>query len=95
MKSVLTDTRICFIGDSFVNGIGDPEGLGWVEEFALRLEGRVMISLTTTLGYGGSSVNIRARWLGEVAVACPKAMTGGSCSPSVSMTPRSKTVRPV
>lgn len=24
------DIRICFIGDSFVNGTGDPEYLGWV-----------------------------------------------------------------
>ncbi len=24
------DTRLFFIGDSFVNGTGDPEGLGWV-----------------------------------------------------------------
>jgi len=55
MKSVLTDTRICFIGDSFVNGIGDPEVSVGREEFALRLEGRVMISLTTTWGYGGKA----------------------------------------
>jgi hypothetical protein len=25
----VTDIRICFIGDSFVNGTGDPLCLGW------------------------------------------------------------------
>ncbi|PLA74456.1 lipase [Hydrogenovibrio sp. SC-1] len=25
----MSDTRICFIGDSFVNGTGDPQMLGW------------------------------------------------------------------
>ncbi|MGY4098205.1 hypothetical protein ACW2Q0_01365 [Nocardia sp. R16R-3T] len=24
------DLRVCFIGDSFVAGVGDPQGLGWV-----------------------------------------------------------------
>ncbi|NEP16666.1 MAG: lipase [Leptolyngbya sp. SIO4C1] len=26
----MKDTRICFVGDSFVNGTGDPTYLGWV-----------------------------------------------------------------
>lgn len=26
----MSDIRICFVGDSFVNGAGDPEFLGWV-----------------------------------------------------------------
>jgi lysophospholipase L1-like esterase len=25
----ITDIRICFVGDSFVNGTGDPDCLGW------------------------------------------------------------------
>jgi len=25
-----TDVRVCFVGDSFVAGVGDPEHLGWV-----------------------------------------------------------------
>ncbi|NCO13075.1 MAG: hypothetical protein GW843_02735 [Thiomicrospira sp.] len=26
---MMTDTRICFIGNSFVNGTGDEKMLGW------------------------------------------------------------------
>ena len=26
----MTDLRVVFVGDSFVAGVGDPEGRGWV-----------------------------------------------------------------
>lgn len=34
--------RLCFVGDSFVNGVGDPDGLGWVGRVcaAARRQGR-------------------------------------------------------
>ena len=34
MTSQLTDVRICFIGDSFVAGAGDPRHLGWAGRLA-------------------------------------------------------------
>ena len=57
------DCRVCFIGDSFVQGTGDPTGLGWV--------GRV-VSETKQAGWnitgynlgvrGETSRDIMARW---------------------------------
>ncbi|WP_329255964.1 GDSL-type esterase/lipase family protein [Actinoallomurus sp. NBC_01490] len=35
------DVRICFIGDSFVQGVGDPEYLGWVGRVLQRTPGEV------------------------------------------------------
>jgi hypothetical protein len=29
LKSLHQEVRICFVGESFVNGTGDPECLGW------------------------------------------------------------------
>ncbi|MCH9812597.1 MAG: lipase [Epsilonproteobacteria bacterium] len=34
----MQDIRICFIGDSFVNGTGDREKLGWIGRVAERAE---------------------------------------------------------
>jgi acyl-CoA thioesterase-1 len=34
------DIRICFIGDSFVNGTGDDEALGWVGRVCAAARGR-------------------------------------------------------
>ena len=31
--------RICFISDSFVNGVGDDDGLGWTRRVVARLRG--------------------------------------------------------
>jgi lysophospholipase L1-like esterase len=31
-----TDRRVCFVGDSFVAGVGDPEHRGWVGRVAAR-----------------------------------------------------------
>lgn len=60
--------RICFIGDSFVNGTGDPDYLGWT--------GRICIA-ARNLGYdityynlgirGDTSADIKARWLREIS----------------------------
>jgi lysophospholipase L1-like esterase len=68
-----SDIRICFIGDSFVNGTGDPECLGW--------PGRVCVAA----GYQGynvtyynlgirreTSADIRDRWHQEVERRLPE-----------------------
>lgn len=34
----MTDTRICFIGDSFVNGTGDPQMLGWAGRLCIQAQ---------------------------------------------------------
>ncbi len=60
----MTDTRICFFGDSFVNGTGDPAYLGW--------SGRVCAAMAHpgltyyNLGIrGNTSEQIEARWPAE------------------------------
>lgn len=32
----MDDLRVCFVGDSFVAGVGDPEQLGWAGRVAAR-----------------------------------------------------------
>jgi lysophospholipase L1-like esterase len=63
------DRRICFVGDSFVNGMGDPDLLGWV--------GRICAGRSLTLYNLGvrrqTSAEIAARWSAEVACRCPPA----------------------
>ena len=46
---IAEDIRICFVGDSFVNGIGDETALGWV--------GRVC-ALAHTHGFPLTSYNL-------------------------------------
>jgi acyl-CoA thioesterase-1 len=33
-RGMRSDVRVCFVGDSFVAGVGDPEQLGWVGRLA-------------------------------------------------------------
>jgi acyl-CoA thioesterase-1 len=73
----VTDIRICFIGDSFVNGTGDPLCLGWT--------GRVCAT-AIHLGYPityynlgirrETSADIAARWREECARRLPPTMDG-------------------
>lgn len=64
----MTDRRICFVGDSFVNGTGDPEKLGWTGRFAATLEARDPALEITHYNLGirrNTSSDIRERWLRE------------------------------
>ena len=59
--------RICFVGDSMVNGTGDPAYLGWVGR-VLQAERGLRSELT---GYNlgirrDRSDQIRLRWRAEV-----------------------------
>ncbi|HEY6984189.1 GDSL-type esterase/lipase family protein [Reyranella sp.] len=69
--------RICFVGDSMVNGTGDPAYLGWVGR-VLQDERRRGIELT---GYNlgvrrDRSDQIRARWRAEVEARLPAEFEG-------------------
>ena len=69
--------RICFVGDSIVNGTGDPEYLGWVGR-VLRDERTRRTELT---GYNlgirrDTSAQIRARWNEEVTQRLPAEFEG-------------------
>jgi acyl-CoA thioesterase I len=65
--------RICFIGDSFVNGTGDDSGLGWVGRVSAAARGRGCDLTHYNLGIrGDTSTLIAARWEREVQVRLPR-----------------------
>lgn len=60
--------RICFIGDSFVNGTGDPECLGWTGRISVAAQKQGYDVTYYNLGVRGeTSADIKARWLQEVS----------------------------
>lgn len=69
---LMTDIRICFIGDSFVNGTGDETALGWAGRLcALAHEGGVPIT-----GYNlgirrDTTRDVLNRWENECARRLP------------------------
>jgi acyl-CoA thioesterase-1 len=69
----VNDRRVLFYGDSFVAGVGDPRGCGWV--------GRVAAACAPLTAYnlgvrGETSVQVAARWQAE---AWPRVRGQGSC----------------
>lgn len=71
------ELRVCFIGDSFVNGSGDPEYLGWTGRICTAAPNRGVSLTHYNLGVRGeTSVQIAQRWLGEVTRRIPAATNG-------------------
>jgi lysophospholipase L1-like esterase len=69
--------RICFVGDSFVNGTGDPEGLGWVGRICAAACGKGYDLTYYNLGIRReTSTDISDRWFAEVARRLPKEFDG-------------------
>ncbi len=69
--------RICFFGDSFVNGTGDDDGLGWVG----RLVAKARRSGRNVTGYNlgirrNTSADVAARWKGEASLRLPSEFDG-------------------
>jgi acyl-CoA thioesterase-1 len=69
--------RVCFFGDSFVNGTGDDDGLGWVGRVVARAR-RGGLDLT---GYNlgirrDTSADVAARWLDEARRRLPSEHDG-------------------
>lgn len=69
--------RICFLGDSFVNGTGDPDCLGWVGRVcaSARRQGRDLTSYNLGVRRE-TSADIAARWREEVARRLPAGIDG-------------------
>lgn len=67
-----SDVRVCFVGDSFVAGYGDPEHRGWV--------GRVAAGAAVTAYNLGirrdSSADVLARWAAECGRRLPAEVDG-------------------
>jgi len=78
MADLMTkDIRICFVGDSFVNGTGDETALGW----AGRLCVRACASGTPVTYYNlgirrNTSREILWRWESECAIRLPRESDG-------------------
>jgi len=63
---MLKDIRICFIGDSFVNGTGDPAHLGWVGRLCALSQSNEIELTHYNLGIrGDTSKDVYQRWESE------------------------------
>lgn len=73
----MQDIRICYIGDSFVNGTGDETCLGW----AGRLSNRANTEERTITHYNlgvrrNTSADILQRWEQECSLRLPNICDG-------------------
>jgi lysophospholipase L1-like esterase len=68
----MEDVRVCYIGDSFVKGIGDPNKLGWAGRLSHMSQNSEREITHYNLGVrGNSSADILARWESEAKVRLP------------------------
>lgn len=73
----LKEIRICFIGESFVNGTGDYEYLGWTGRICQDAFLKGFDITHYNLGVRGeTSSELRKRWLQEVSYRLPKKYDG-------------------
>jgi len=69
--------RICFVGDSFVNGTGDPEYLGWTGRICRAARRKGLDITYYNLGIRrNTSADIALRWLEEVSRRLPEECNG-------------------
>lgn len=69
--------RLCAFGDSFVAGIGDAEGLGWVGRICAAARRRGGDVTCYNLGIrGNTTADIAARWQTEAARRLPQGEGG-------------------
>lgn len=73
----MADLRICFFGDSFVNGTGDPAMLGWVGRVcaAARAEGAEITAYNLGIRRD-TSADVRAHWREEAKRRLPLGVEG-------------------
>ncbi|HYX15236.1 MAG TPA: GDSL-type esterase/lipase family protein [Nostoc sp.] len=73
----LPEVRICFVGDSFVNGTGDQECLGWTGRVCANANKKGYEITYYNLGIRrDTSTDISKRWLQEVLLRLPKEYDG-------------------
>ncbi|MEH1797522.1 MAG: GDSL-type esterase/lipase family protein [Nostoc sp.] len=74
---MLQEVRICFVGDSFVNGTGDPECLGWTGRVCANANKKGYDITYYNLGIRrDTSTDIANRWLQEVSLRLAKEYDG-------------------
>ncbi|NJM95443.1 MAG: lipase [Acaryochloridaceae cyanobacterium CSU_5_19] len=77
MTDEAKDLRICFVGDSIVNGRGDLGCLGWTGRVCASMHRRGYDFTSYNLGVcGHTSGDIEDRWLAEVLRRCPAGSNG-------------------
>lgn len=73
----MKDLRICFVGDSFVNGTADPTFLGWAGRLCVAAQQQGHEITYYNLGIRGqTSRQIAQRWLAEVTARLPGDVDG-------------------
>lgn len=74
---IAKEIRICFVGESFVNGTGDPECLGWAGRICVDANKKGHDITYYNLGVRGeTSRELRKRCLREVSYRLPKEYDG-------------------
>ncbi|MEM7556381.1 MAG: GDSL-type esterase/lipase family protein [Cyanobacteria bacterium P01_A01_bin.84] len=77
MSFKVKDIRVCFVGESFVNGTGDPEYLGWAGRICLEANKKGFDITYYNLGVRReTSTELRERWLQEVSYRLPMECDG-------------------
>ncbi len=70
---MLTEHRICFVGDSFVQGAGDPQCLGWAGRVAVSARERGYDLSHYNLGIRrDTSTDVLGRWQQESIARLPR-----------------------
>lgn len=73
----MNDIRICFIGDSLVNGACDPSAQGWVGRVCEHTNKRLQLLSCYNLGIrGATSTQIIKRWFAECEPRLPHSCDG-------------------
>jgi lysophospholipase L1-like esterase len=68
----MKDLRICFVGDSFINGTGDPAYLGWAGRICATAQQQGLEITYYNLGIRRqTSRDIAQRWQAEVSARLP------------------------
>lgn len=71
------DIRICFVGDSFVNGAGDETALGWAGRLCASASKNGILVTYYNLGIRrNTSEDILLRWEHECALRLPSSCDG-------------------
>ena len=78
MSESRKEIRICFLGESFVNGTGDPEFLGWTGRVCSKVQQQRGYEITHyNLGIRAeTSRYLKHRWKQEVLYRLPKEYDG-------------------
>ena len=77
--SAPADIRVCFVGDSFIAGIGDPDHRGWVGRVLTQAAANGTAISAYNLGIRrDTSADVAKRWAGECARRLPQ-----GCEPHV------------